>query len=194
MKATSKKRDAIIQATIELSAEKGINGATTVLIAERAQTAEVTIFRQFKTKEALLHTIFEEQIESLRRILITDHDVTLPVKSRFIDLCTKALHYFLVNPLELIFLEQYIHTPIGWMRRPDMLYRPGDKFESYPLILLLEDGCKQKVVKNLTMPTLVAIVVGTLGTFARECHIKGLQYDQQGNNAVVLACWDGVKV
>ena len=76
--ADSKKRDAIIRATIELAAEKGITGASTALIAERAQTAEVTIFRQFKTKEALLHTIFAEQMERIRQTLMKDHDKTMP--------------------------------------------------------------------------------------------------------------------
>jgi AcrR family transcriptional regulator len=193
VKAISKKRDAIIRATIELSAEKGINGATTVLIAERAQTAEVTIFRQFKTKEALLHTIFDEQIENMQKFLFLDHDETLPIKDRFIDFTTKILRYFLDKALELSFLEQYIHTPIGWARRPDMLYRDGENFADYPLIDLVSEGVKQKAIKNLSMPALTGMVIGPLGAFARECHLKGLESDEQSINDVVLACWDGVE-
>ena len=193
MKAISKKRDAIIHATIELSAEKGINGATTVLIAERAQTAEVTIFRQFKTKEALLHTIFDEQVEYMQKVLLMDHDETLSIKDRFIDFTTKLLHYFLDKGLELSFLEQYIHTPIGWARRPDMLYRAGENYADYPLIGLVSEGVKQKVIKNLTMPALIGMIIGPLGAFARECHLKGLQSNEQGINEVILACWDGVE-
>jgi len=193
VKTISKKRDAIIQATIELAAEKGINGATTVLIAERAQTAEVTIFRQFKTKEALLHTIFDEQIERISHVLLADHDETLPVKERFTDYCFKILRYFLGNPLELSFLEQYLHTPVGWERRPDMLYQSGEQFEAHPLIDLMGEGRNQKSVKNLPMPALVGLTVGALGSFARECHVKGLQHDQKKFNDVVQACWDGIK-
>ena len=162
MKAISKKRDAIIRATIELSAEKGINGATTVLIAERAQTAEVTIFRQFKTKETLLHTIFDEQIERVRKTMVIDHDETLPIKDRFIDFSAKILKYFLDTSLELCFLEQYIHTPVGWARRPDMLYRSGDNFADHPLVDLISEGIKQKAIKNLTMPALTGMVIGFL--------------------------------
>lgn len=193
MKENSKKRDAIIRATIELAAEKGINGATTVLIAERAHTAEVTIFRHFKTKEALLHTIFDEQIEEIRGILIKDHDQTLPIKERFIDYGSKIVKYFLSHSLELSFLEQYTHTPIGWGRRPDMLYRDDENFESYQLVHLLGEGCMRKQVKDLSMPTLIGMVVGAMGGFARECHLKGLQPDEQTIKDVVLACWEGVE-
>jgi AcrR family transcriptional regulator len=191
--AASKKRDDIIRATIELSAEKGINGATTVLIAERAHTAEVTIFRQFKTKEALLHTIFEEQMERIRAILLTGHDETLSIEVRFKDLSDKILQYFLGNPLELSFLEQYIHTPLGWERRPDMQYQTGGDYRDYPLIHLISEGIERKEIKSLSMPSLMGLVVGTLGTYARECHLKKQSYDKQAFNALIQACWDGVK-
>ena len=191
--ADSKKRDAIIRATIELAAEKGITGASTALIAKRAQTAEVTIFRQFKTKEALLHTIFAEQMERISQFLMKDHDQTLQIKDRFIDFSTKILQYFLGCPLELSFLEQYLHTPIGWDRRPDMLFKPGDDYEVYPLIHLLNEGIKQKVIKNLTIPTLIGMTIGAMGTFARECHLKGLQQDQQKFDEIIMACWEGVR-
>ena len=192
MKAISKKRDAIIRATIELSAEKGINGATTVLIAERAKTAEVTIFRHFKTKEALLHTTFDEQIAIVRKILLTDHDKSMPFRERFVDYATKILQYFLEHSLELGFLEQYVHTPIGWGKRPDMLYQKGENFESYPLVQLLGEGHSQKLVKDLSMPALVGMVIGALAGFARECHIKGLQPDDKIIQDIVQACWDGI--
>ena len=194
MKALSKKRDAIIQATIELVAEKGINGASTALIAERAKKAEVTIFRQFKTKDALLHIIFSEQMERIEQILMQGHDKGLPIKARFIDLCTKILKYFLDSPLELSFLEQYLHTPIGWDRRPDMLYTLGENFEAYPLINLFAEGVQKQKIKDLPMPTLTGMVIGALGAFARECHQKGPQHDQKIFDNTIQACWQGVKV
>ena len=194
MKAVSKKRDAIIQATIELAAEKGINGASTALIAERAKTAEVTIFRQFKTKEALLHIIFAEQMQRIEQILLQGHDEGLSIKGRFTDFCTKIVKYFLDSPLELSFLEQYLHTPIGWNRRPDLLYKLGENFEAYPLIQLFAEGVQKQKIKDLPMPILIGMVIGALGAFARECHQKGIQHDQKIFDNTIQACWQGVKV
>lgn len=47
-------RRQLLQAGLELLAEKGYKGATTRAIAERAGLTEVTLFRHFGSKEALL--------------------------------------------------------------------------------------------------------------------------------------------
>ena len=193
MNPHSKKRDAIILATLQLAAEKGINGTSTALIAERAQTAEVTIFRHFKTKELLLHAIFDEELERFQEFIITDHDESLPIKDRFLALCSKALKYFWDNPLALSFVEQYTHTPLGWERRPDMRYQPGERFEKFPFIHLLVGGIDKEEIKNLSIPSLMGMVVGALGSSAREYHLKGLQNDPPNVDALIEACWDAVK-
>jgi AcrR family transcriptional regulator len=193
LKAQSKKRDAIILATLQLAAEKGINGASTILIAERAQAAEVTIFRHFKTKESLLHTIFDEELERFQEFIMLDHDEGLPIQDRFYCLCSRALQYFFDNPLVLSFVEQYMHTPLGWGRRPDMRYHPGERFESFPLIYLLVEGVKAGEVKDLSIPSLMGMVVGGLGSCAREHHLKSLKKDPEKIDALIEACWGAVK-
>ncbi|MDA8345495.1 MAG: helix-turn-helix domain containing protein [Thermaerobacter sp.] len=55
----SETRGRILEAAFELFAEKGFTGATTREIADRADVNEVTIFRHFRSKEAL----FQEGIE-----------------------------------------------------------------------------------------------------------------------------------
>ncbi|MER3444162.1 MAG: TetR family transcriptional regulator [Meiothermus sp.] len=47
-------RASILQAGLELLVERGYKGATTRAIAERAGLTEVTLFRHFESKEALL--------------------------------------------------------------------------------------------------------------------------------------------
>jgi AcrR family transcriptional regulator len=193
LKPQSKKRDAIIRATLQLAAVKGINGTSTALIAERAQTAEVTIFRHFKTKELLLHTIFDEELENFQEFIMMGHDESLPIKDRFFALCSKALQYFWDNPLTLSFVEQYMHIPLGWERRPDMRYHPGEQFEDFPLIHLLVGGINKEEIKDLSIPSLMGMVVGALGSSAREYHLKGLQNDPPNIDALIEACWDAVK-
>lgn len=193
MKNGSKKREAIIRATKELAAEKGINCATTVLIAERADTAEVTIFRHFKTKETLLHTVFDEEVQHLRAVLLKDYDETQPLKDRFVSFCTKALQFFLDNEIELSFMEQYIHTPLGWQRNAEMSNEEDENYEGAPLRRLLAEGIEQKIVKDITVPVLMGLVAGGLVAFAREFHQKGLKADAKKTHDVVLACWDAVR-
>ncbi|AOT69747.1 TetR/AcrR family transcriptional regulator [Geosporobacter ferrireducens] len=53
----------IIQAAIEIFAQKGYNGTTTKEIAVKAGVAEGTIFRYFPKKQDLLHGILYKAIE-----------------------------------------------------------------------------------------------------------------------------------
>ena len=53
----------ILRAAIEVIAERGFNGASTSEIARRAEVAEGTIFRHFKTKQLLLNHIIEPFLE-----------------------------------------------------------------------------------------------------------------------------------
>jgi len=57
------KEKRILEATIQISNEKGFSAATTSEIAKRAGVAEGTIFRYFKTKKDILHGIMLQVIK-----------------------------------------------------------------------------------------------------------------------------------
>ncbi len=56
-------RERILEAAIELFAEKGFNGTTTKEIAEAAEVNESLIFRHFSTKRDLYGAIIEKKID-----------------------------------------------------------------------------------------------------------------------------------
>jgi AcrR family transcriptional regulator len=66
-------RDALMQAASELLVELGFSETTTAAVAKRAGVAEGTIYRHFKSKEALAEAVFEEAwkecIEEMERRL-----------------------------------------------------------------------------------------------------------------------------
>ncbi len=56
-----KARDRILNAALELFADKGFSGTSTKEIAKRAKVNEVTIFRQFGSKKALFAAVISER-------------------------------------------------------------------------------------------------------------------------------------
>jgi AcrR family transcriptional regulator len=56
-------REALLKATLKLFAEMGSRGATTRRIAQEAGVNEVTLFRHFPTKEALIHAALHTFVE-----------------------------------------------------------------------------------------------------------------------------------
>lgn len=61
LEGPTKTREKILNAALELFAEKGFSGSTTKEIARRARVNEVTIFRQFRSKRALFSSVVAER-------------------------------------------------------------------------------------------------------------------------------------
>jgi AcrR family transcriptional regulator len=59
------KRQDIIEAAMKLFVEKGVEGTTTREIAELAKAGEGTMFRHYKSKEALAWEIYDESLSRL---------------------------------------------------------------------------------------------------------------------------------
>ncbi len=63
---TSETERKILDAALNLFAEKGYAGATTRSIAEKAEVSELTLFRKFKTKRNLFDTLITKNIEKMK--------------------------------------------------------------------------------------------------------------------------------
>ncbi len=57
----------ILEAALNLFAEKGYSGATTRVIAEKAGVSELTLFRKFKTKKNLFDTLISQNLEKMKK-------------------------------------------------------------------------------------------------------------------------------
>lgn len=58
-KSQEERRKEIVQATMDLAAEQGIKKVTTQAIADRVGIAQPTIFRHFKTREAIFVAVID---------------------------------------------------------------------------------------------------------------------------------------
>lgn len=58
-KSGEERREEIIQAVLELAAEQGVKQLSTQAIADRVGIAQPTVFRHFKTRDAILHAVME---------------------------------------------------------------------------------------------------------------------------------------
>jgi TetR/AcrR family transcriptional regulator len=58
-KSGEQRREEIIQAVLDLAAERGVKQVTTQAIADRVGIAQPTVFRHFKTRDAILRAVME---------------------------------------------------------------------------------------------------------------------------------------
>lgn len=123
------KRDDIREAALTLFSKRGIEATTTREIAERAGTAEGTLYRHFDGKEDLAHWLFGRCTEQLRETLIAAAEEHSDPTRRLDALVQGVFDFFTSKPTACTYLLS--------VRNSDLLHRPGDR-SSPPMQLFVE--------------------------------------------------------
>ena len=185
------KRDEIVRAALELIAEHGFHAAPMAMIAERAGVGAGTIYRYFENKDVLITELYREVEERLYPALLEGYTPDKPIRERFLHLGTALLRYFIENPLDFRYLEQFHNSPYGAEHRRDKLF--GEKEGCDIFRELFENGIALQVIKDFPLVILFALAFGPLLAVARD-HILGfVVLDEVLIPWTIEACWDGIK-
>ncbi len=187
----SEKRDEIVRAALELIAEHGFHGAPMAMIAERAGVGAGTIYRYFENKDVLINELFRDLEERIYPSLLDGYSLKQSIRERFLHVGTALLRYFITNPLDFRYLEQFHNSPYGVEYRRDKIL--GKKEGCDVFRILFDDGIEQQVMKDFPLVILFALSFGPLLAMARD-HILGfIVLDEQLVTRAIEACWDGIK-
>jgi TetR/AcrR family transcriptional regulator, repressor of fatR-cypB operon len=108
--AREDKRQAILDAALELFSELGFHGTTVPQVAERAGVAAGTIYRYFEGKEALVNALFQHWKGELGRALMNDFPTMRPVREQF-HVFWRRMHRFATDHrTAFAFLELHHHA------------------------------------------------------------------------------------
>lgn len=188
------KKIAILEATLELIAEHGFHNTPTSKIAKKAQVGVGSIYRYFQDKDALIHGLFTYVSEREHREILEGHDFEAPVREQFIRICRRIVRFAIRFPREMWFIEQYLHSPYGLLKRRDLV-RDGGQAECKrpPLIELFEAARAQQIVKDLPPYVLGTLTFGPLMMLLRDIQSGLIEHDDDMVQYVIEACWDAVK-
>lgn len=185
------KREAILQATLELVAEHGFHDAPCSLIAERAGVAAGTIYRYFENKDMLILELYRELETKINTALLDGYSLDNPFRERFIHLVTGLLNFFILHPKEFKYVEQFHNSPYGVVFRRDRFMGQSEDCGIY--VELFKQGIKQQVLKNLPLAVLCDLAFGPIISVARN-HILGfVLLDEKLTAQIAVACWDALK-
>ncbi len=185
------KHDEIVRAALELIAEHGFHGAPMAMIAERAGVAAGTIYRYFENKDVLIAELFREVEEKIYADLLDGYSPEKPIRERFLHLGRALLRYYIANPLDFRYLEQFYNSPFGVAHRRSKLL--GNKEGCYFFRELFEEAVSQQVMKDLPLVLLFDLAFGPLFAAARD-HILGfVTLNDVLIARTIEACWDGIR-
>jgi AcrR family transcriptional regulator len=187
------KREAILQATIELVAEKGIADAPTVLLAKRAGAAEFTLFRLFGNKSNLLDETFDVVMNRFREMYLQTATGSNDIEAKLRDLLSIAVEYYRNKPEELAYIQRYTHSPAGEHRSPNRQCAMGKDVSNIPVFSLLVQGKNQGIFKNISNTALLGLAIVPIIMVLRDEQVIMVKHSAAEMQRVIDACVQGVK-
>lgn len=103
------KREAILDAALELFAERGFYGTAVPAVAEKAKVGAGTIYRYFPSKEALVNALFQRHKQALGASMLAGFPLEAPFREQFHHFWSAVCGYAAANPIALQFLELHHH-------------------------------------------------------------------------------------
>ena len=193
-KETFDKRTAILKAAMELIAENGFHGAPTAMIASKACVGIGTIYRYFADKDVLIKEVFNDVETGLNQMLMAEYPTDQSVRLRLEHYFIVLIRFFIANPMKFKFLGQFYDSPYGIALRRDKIFAPQEATNRCETMKsLFEQGIAEGAIKDLPIPILFALFIGSLISVARD-HILGfIELNEQLIRRTTDACWDAIQ-
>jgi len=109
-KTKPSKRDAILDATLDLIVERGFHDAPMSLISERSGASAGVIYHYFDSKEAIIHALYERLHTLKRSHLLAGYTPEMEAREALLLIWTNMYHFFRKHSREMRFLKQYEHA------------------------------------------------------------------------------------
>jgi AcrR family transcriptional regulator len=111
MTAGKDKREAILEAMLELVAERGFHDAPMSLVAKRAGTSAGIIYHYFPSKDDLIRALYLQVKAKMGRFLIEGQIVGMPTEQAFKRVWMNAYRFYRNHQQEMKFLDQFENSP-----------------------------------------------------------------------------------
>ncbi|GHO90319.1 TetR family transcriptional regulator [Reticulibacter mediterranei] len=203
---SGEKREAILEAALELIAEHGLQHTPMSLISKRAKASAGGIYHHFESKEDLLQTLYWRIKEEMTHAIVAADDLSQPLAKRFQTLWLSIFRYGLAHRQEMAFLEQYESVPrvkSQDARLPeegtpldDLIERfctqndlPGEVQILYRLIVDLR---VQGLIKDLPLIIISELTYGAALRLAKHVHAGQVHLSDATLTETAKACWDAI--
>jgi AcrR family transcriptional regulator len=104
------KREAILQAALELFVERGFHGTAVPEVADRAAVGAGTIYRYFASKEALVNELYQRHKQIVTTRVLREFPAGVSAREQFGALWQRLVRYQQEEPLGFAFLELHNHA------------------------------------------------------------------------------------
>jgi TetR/AcrR family transcriptional regulator, repressor of fatR-cypB operon len=181
------KREMIIHTAMKLLTDNGVQATPMSAIAKAADTGMGTIYNYFPTKEDLINEVYlyikREQFQNLM-LPVTEQSI----KKRFDHFYRSMILYFVKNPLQFRFMDQFQTSPILTVKT-----RKDGRETAAMFISMIEKGQNEGIFKPIPFNELTQFLTGGVFGFIRWVLTEKIQITQDLLDNQIRLAWDTVK-
>lgn len=182
------KRDAILEAALELFVERGFHGTAVPEVAKRAGVGAGTIYRYFEGKEALVNALYREWKEKLAAHLLEAFPFTVSPREQFSAYWNRYMDFARRYPRVQAFLELHHHA--------DYLDDANRALEERLVQIARQVVVRMqaaKTVKDLPPDFVLAFVFGAIVGLIRASWCGQLALTDEVVRAGEQCCWEAIR-
>ena len=101
------KREAILNATLDVVVERGVHGASMALISQRSGASAGVIYHHFTSKNAIIQALYDRIRAAQRDIFFAGYSSAMEPREAFLHVWVNGYGFFRRHVREMRFLEQY---------------------------------------------------------------------------------------
>jgi AcrR family transcriptional regulator len=187
VKIPKDKREAILQAMLELVAERGFHDAPMSLVARRAGTSAGIIYHYFPSKDELIRALYLHVKAKMGRFLIEGQIVDMPAEQAFKRVWINAYRFYRTHQQEVKFLDQYENSPYcGGSPEVEALVQQDQNIAL--LLNLFRPRSAGGSLKDLPREAVAELTIGVASRLAKRA--KPLK--TKALEEIAAACWNAV--
>jgi len=182
------KREAILDAALDLFEERGFHGTAVPLVAERAGVGAGTLYRYFDSKEALVNALYQHWKGRLGAMLLQDFPVSAQGRQQFHWFWTKMREFAEKHPKAFAFLEFHAHALYLDDKSRAMEQRVLDAARAF-----MQQAQAQQTAKDVPVDVLIAVVWGAFVGLVKGAHSLKLAIPPEAFDAAEQCCWEAIR-
>ncbi|MBE1442417.1 TetR/AcrR family transcriptional regulator [Paenibacillus sp. OAS669] len=189
MEATLSKRDKIMEAALVLFAERGYDGTTVPMIADKAEVGTGTIYRYFENKEALVNALFQDCVQGLHDTVKRDYPEAGGVREQFRHVFFAMVRFAKANIHGFYFVDTHSNARYLDPESRESFRQLMDFLHAYAAA-----GIQQGIIRPSQANVLIAIVFGAFAKVFSLIRAGKLTETPQMLGQLEESCWDAVSV
>ena len=181
------KKEKILDTTLQLIAQNGLQGSPMSMIAKEADVATGTIYHHFKSKEEIINAIYLNKKKDFKKILDKYEDDTLSFEKKFVLIWTDFYNYFVNNPLIFTFTQQISFSPIITAE----VKTEGESYYS-SIYVFFQKGVDQGQFVDIDLLLMSQMIFGNVVSLV-ELKLNGLEVTNKILKDAIKYSWRAVK-